>query len=311
MSRVLQTTAPALLLSSFFRSRSFERISYEEYRKTGGNSFVKLQDGWTNYELAGDASSEHTVVLIHGGTIPLCIWEPQMEALRSSGFRILRYDQYGRGFSDRPATVYSRDLFLRQLTGLLDALRINAPVTLVGPSFGGAISINFAANYPDRTRSIVLVSPALNLIGSESSLAGSIQLLRTPFIGTLLYKLFLRNKIIARGRVLAPGGKGKPCDTTFVGQFRCRGTEHALLSFFRNDAMGNYRELTQKAGKLIPHILLVRGATDTEITAKMIEEVKADLPQCIFVEIENSGHGAATDAPGVFNKLLIDYIKSH
>ncbi|MBN1578914.1 MAG: alpha/beta hydrolase [Chitinispirillaceae bacterium] len=304
-------TASAPSPSRSTGSPSFESIPYEEYRKTGGNSFVEVQDGLTNYELSGDASRAHTAIMIHGGTIPLCIWEPQMAALLGAGFRVLRYDQYGRGFSDRPKTVYSQDLFLRQLKGLLDALQIFTPVTLVGPSFGGAIAVNFAAHHPERVRSIILVSPALNLINSESPLSGTIKLLRTPVIGELLYRLFIRSKIIARGRALVPGGKGSPCDTTFLNQFTCRGTQHGLFSMFRSDAYGDYRELTRKTGKLIPHILLIRGKQDTEITRKMIDEIRDDLPTAEFVEIENSGHGACSDAAEEFNRMAIEFIGKH
>ena len=248
----------------------FEKTSYDTFRTTGGDSFVRLSDGWTNYELSGDSSSEHTVVLIHGGTIPLCIWEAQLDTLRQAGFRVLRYDQYGRGFSDRPDKVYSRDLFLRQLKELLDSLNIRTPVHLIGPSFGGAISVSFAAQYPERVRSIILVSPALNLLKSDSPLAGYIKVLRTPVLGKTLYKLLVRKKLIARGRGLVPGGLNSPCDSVFQRQFTCSGTEHSLFSMFKSDAYGDYRDLTRKAGASIEHILLVRGKADADVTESMI-----------------------------------------
>jgi pimeloyl-ACP methyl ester carboxylesterase len=308
---ILLVIALLILVLCSFLFWSYERISYDEYCRTGGKSFIKLPDGPTNYELAGDPAAGHTVVLVHGGTIPLCIWESQWQALINAGFRVLRYDQYGRGFSNRPKTAHSRDLFLRQLKGLLDTLGIVEPVTLVGPSFGGAISVNFAGHYPERVRSMVLVSPVLNLLNSESPIVGPIKIARLPIIGELFYKAILQSKLIARGRTLIPGGKNSPCDTSFLEQWRCKGTQRSLFSMFRSDAYGDYREITRKAGTHVPHILLIRGDNDHEVTEKMIDEVRADLPEAEFVPLENSGHNPCIDATSIFNRLLIDFIMNH
>jgi pimeloyl-ACP methyl ester carboxylesterase len=47
-------------------------------------------------------------------------------ALANAGYRVLRYDQYGRGLSDRPNIEYTADVYDRQLGELLDALHIGA-----------------------------------------------------------------------------------------------------------------------------------------------------------------------------------------
>ena len=85
---------------------------------------------------------------MHGATIPMWIWDPQVESLTKAGFSVLRYDLYGRGYSDRPHTEYNRDLYRSQLLELLDQLGIKEPVDLVGMSLGGAIATDFTANYP-------------------------------------------------------------------------------------------------------------------------------------------------------------------
>ena len=64
-------------------------------------SFVLLSDGYTHYELGGDENGE-PVVLVHGFSVPYFIWDPTFDFLTKSGFRVLRYDLFGRGYSDRP-----------------------------------------------------------------------------------------------------------------------------------------------------------------------------------------------------------------
>ena len=285
-----------------------ESINYDTYMKSGGDSYVKLSDGYTNYELSGPQEAKHTLVLIHGGTIPLCIWEPQMEIFRKAGFRILRYDQYGKGFSSRPDTKYSRDLYCRQLKELLESLNITSPVDIVGPSFGGAIGVTFASKYPEKVRSLLLISPALNLLNSDSPLSMPIKLMRIKFFGKLIYKLIIKKKLVSRACTLIAGGEDSPCRRRFINQFKCIGTDKGLLSMFAGDAYESYRESTRIAGMHINNILLLRGKNDQEITSSMINQIREDLPQCQFVEIENSGHSPGSESPDILNKLIIDFV---
>ena len=71
------------------------------------------------------------VVLIHGGTIPSFVWDKQVKPLTQAGFQVLRYDQFGRGYSDRPSVDYDRAFYQKQLGDLLAALDIEGD-TLTG-----------------------------------------------------------------------------------------------------------------------------------------------------------------------------------
>ncbi|MEP6895446.1 MAG: alpha/beta hydrolase, partial [Chloroflexota bacterium] len=78
----------------------------DDARKSASGSFAKLPNGFTHYELGGNESGE-MVVLIHGFSVPYFIYDPTFNFLTKSGFRVLRYDHFGRGFSDRPRTHYN------------------------------------------------------------------------------------------------------------------------------------------------------------------------------------------------------------
>jgi len=73
-----------------------------------------LADGVTYYEIAGQPGGQ-PVILIHGFSVPNFIWDPTFAALAAAGFRVLRYDLFGRGYSDRPKARYDKALFVRQL----------------------------------------------------------------------------------------------------------------------------------------------------------------------------------------------------
>ena len=92
-------------------------------RKTATGSFVKLSEGYTHYELSGPDTGK-VVVLVHGFSVPYYIWDSTTAYLANAGFRVLRYDEFGRGFSDRPDKKYEAAFLRKQLTELLDSLKI-------------------------------------------------------------------------------------------------------------------------------------------------------------------------------------------
>jgi pimeloyl-ACP methyl ester carboxylesterase len=102
------------------------------------------------------------VILAHGGTVPIWTWDKQVHALNDAGFRVLSYDKYGRGYSDRPDVTYDQELYKRQLLELVDKLALTEPFDLIGLSLGGGTAVNFTARYPDRVRKLVMISPFIN-----------------------------------------------------------------------------------------------------------------------------------------------------
>jgi len=125
-------------------------------------AFALLSDGYTHYELGGPASGDgRAVVLAAGFSVPYYIWDPTFNALTSAGFRVLRYDYYGRGYSDRPSIPFNDDMYVRQLDELLKSLGITGPVDLTGISFGGSFITSFADKYPNRVRSLIYFDPSI------------------------------------------------------------------------------------------------------------------------------------------------------
>src|SRR5215510_10845003 len=122
--------------------------------------FAQLTDGYTHYELGGPETGP-VVVLAAGFSVPYYIWDPTFAALTSAGFRVLRYDYYGRGYSDRPAIPFNDEMYVRQLHELLSAVQISGPVDLAGISFGGSMITSFADKNADRVRSLIYFDPSI------------------------------------------------------------------------------------------------------------------------------------------------------
>jgi pimeloyl-ACP methyl ester carboxylesterase len=94
------------------------------------------------------------VILVHGWTLDLEMWEPQVAALKD-GFRLVRFDRRGYGLSSgRPdGTRDGADL-----AALLRHLRLNR-VSLVGMSQGARAVLAFASAAPLQVSAIILDGP--------------------------------------------------------------------------------------------------------------------------------------------------------
>jgi pimeloyl-ACP methyl ester carboxylesterase len=279
---------------------------------------VQLEHGNTNYQLTGPGDGV-PVVLIHGLTIPMFCWDGQVEVLSGSGFRVLRYDQYGRGGSDAPDVRYDRSLYREQLRQLLEALGIDGPVGLVGHSFGGAVAAEFTAAYPERVGRIVFFSPYLASPGHRLAMF----LLRIPMIGEYL----MRNRILPmarrRGEKLLSGfrqdgnldevgvaGDIEEYARRFFDQLDDPGFYRRFLSMFRSDAVAPYHDRFRSVAESGIPTMLLWGDRDEDVPKKRIEEVRGILPQADFRVFHGVGHSPYLERRDECNRMLIEFLTS-
>ena len=105
------------------------------------------------------------------------------KGLAALGYRVLTYDLYGRGYSDRPPGLQDRAFFLSQLEELLEDQEVEDDFTLLGYSMGGAIATAFASAHPGRVRGLILLASA-GFGGSPGRLTRLIR--QVPLLGNWL-----------------------------------------------------------------------------------------------------------------------------
>lgn len=113
-----------------------------------------------HYQQHGQGSD---IILVHGVTSNLSYWLLTVLPKLMERHHVTIYDLRGHGFSDMPRTGYTSRDMAEDLQGLMDGLDIER-AHIVGHSFGGAIALHFAAQYPERVHSLVIgdsVIPAL------------------------------------------------------------------------------------------------------------------------------------------------------
>lgn len=200
-------------------------------RREAAGDFVELTDGVTYYEWHGP-SRGNVVVCIHGLTTPSYIWRPLVQRLTGLGLRVLTYDLYGRGLSDRPQGRQDRAFFVRQLDELLTALEVNRSVTLLGYSMGGAIATAFALDHPERVDRLMLIAP----VGLGHRMSRFLTFCaEAPVVGEWAIRL-LGGVMHRRGvaHTLPPDPALPDFTTRVAGEMGYRGTLPAVLSSLRN-----------------------------------------------------------------------------
>src|SRR5579871_6828437 len=147
----------ALPLMRYLQSDQETLVMNDTARQNAPGSFVKLPDGVTHYQLGGPATGV-PLLLVPGFSTPYNVWDPTFEGLTGAGLHVLRYELFGRGYSDRPDARYDADFYDRQIADLLNALGI-AQVDIAGISMGGPLALTFANRHPEKVRRVVLIDP--------------------------------------------------------------------------------------------------------------------------------------------------------
>lgn len=281
----------------------------DETRRSADGSFIQLPDGVTHYELAGEENGK-PVILIHGFSVPYFIYDPTFEFLTHSGFLVLRYDLFGRGFSDRPRRRYNLDLFLKQLTDLLEALRFTWPVNLIGLSTGGPIASVFTARNPKQVDKLVLIDP----VGAKALTLSPIvhALKKMPLVAEAVLSLVGNDMLIqSASKDFFDPALVEHFKSKYEVQMQFKGFRRAILSTLRNNMLGSFIDIYRRLGKMNKEVLLFWGRNDTTVPFEHSTELCAAMPNIRFHAIENCGHIPHYEKPDEVNPILLEFLRNH
>jgi pimeloyl-ACP methyl ester carboxylesterase len=268
-------------------------------------AFVRLSDGFICYQWHGPVDGD-IVVLVHGFSTPKFVWDNNINALATAGYRVLRFDHFGRGFSDRPQVVYNTDHYTRELLELLDALSISQPVTLVGYSMGGGNVVGFAAEHPDRVSQLILIAPA----GFMPKFSGLASLVLIPGFGDWLMAVAGKGIMLKEIQQAAEAGRGTPnMVARFEEQFQYAGYLPALLSTMRHYPLHDLSAAYRRVGALGIPTYAVWGTDDQTVPYAGAEKVITAIPQTRLYTIEGGGHSITYAEASKVNRLLLDILE--
>ena len=278
-----------------------------ETRKGLPGDFVELSVGVTHYELRGD-TNVRTVVLIHGNAGPYVTWENTIGDLCDAGFRVLRYDLIGHGFSDRPRLgTYDAHLYNTQLAELIDHLDMAYPILVVGTSQGGSIGACFAAEDPGKVERLALLSPFFDDFEGSGGVIAT--LAKTPFVGEAVLQLVPDAKISDLSERLASADKRAILEPQVAEQMRFRGKRRAMLANARGDALTDATSCYEGVKAQGIPTLLTWGTGDKLLAGDSMSRLRELLPDIEYHEIEGAAHLAHYEFPDRINPILIRFLE--
>lgn len=274
-------------------------------------NFIQLSNGYTNYELAGSENGQ-PAVFVHGFFIPSFIWDSNFYVFADSGFRVLRYDNFGRGYSDRPDTDYSTSLYTEQLHELITKLNLNTPVNLIGSSQGGLIVMAFTEKYPELVHKIVLVNPAG--FGYKDS-----EIQFGKFVYSFISAIGIPKIIINEGTLTAfydtikhersiNGSMQNANIEKVLEQLKYKGLRNSVYSFVENFE-GHVKEIYENVALMNKDILLVWGEKDPGIPISTAFKIIESIPGITYYFLPDDGHTPHVSNPDEFNRIVIDFLK--
>lgn len=248
-----------------------------------------------------DEGSGPAVLLIHGWTLDLDMWEPQVAGLGAS-FRLIRFDRRGFGLSSGRASLTAD---VQDALSLCEELQVDR-LACVGMSQGARVALHLCRSVPDRISCVVLDGPPRML--AEESAAEDADVPLAEY-----------RSLIARGEI----------DT-----FRRRWASHPLMQLEthslqprqlleRMTARYSGKDLLQQlsapedhwdravAASLRTPALILTGEHDLPPRRRAADALSAALPLAQRASIAAARHIPTLDNPPMYNAVLRAFLERH
>lgn len=280
-----------LALAGVYLGVRLGRPGVETQRRDMPGRLLSLSQGQIHAQWHGPEGGP-VLVCVHGLSTPSFVWGPILPHLTARGFRVLTYDLYGRGFSDRASGRQDTGFFLRQLEDLLEAEGVTGRFTLVGYSMGGAISTAYAARHPDRVARLTLLAPA----GLGHELGGFSRFVtRTPLIGDWVMEVL--------GVPILRSSYGKDALQDAIAmralkELSVAGTLRAVLSSMRGILSVDQSELHRGIARTGPPVTAIWGAKDAVIPLDCRDRLGAINPEASQITLPDADHALTYTHPG-------------
>jgi pimeloyl-ACP methyl ester carboxylesterase len=271
-------------------------------RRQAPGQFVTLSHGIVHVRIDGPEQGR-PLILVHGFSVPNYVFDKTSADLAAQGFRVIRFDLYGRGWSARPDVDYDRELFANQVLELMDTLQI-ARADLLGLSMGGAIAGRFAAGHPERVRSVVLVAPLTR--------PHDISVMAWPGVGEWLTRAWFLPSLAANQLEDFPHPERVPgWAERFRPQMQYDGFGRAILSTIRHLSNTSSVPDFEKVGKSGLPVLLVWGEADKTVPYAEHLDVQRAIPQAQFVSLPGLGHMTVVEDPEATDPRIVGFLQQH
>ena len=242
------------------------------------------------------APTDPAILLVHGMGASMLWWEDGFcHRLAAAGRFVIRYDHRdtGRSVTYEPGRPgYTVADMVADGAGVLDGYDV--PVAaVVGVSAGGALAQLLALDFPDRVRSLVLVSTSPATPG-DRGLPASTEAFRS-FVATAEVDWWDPESVIEYlvdySRVLA--GDQRPFDEAWCRALVRRDVERArsVAALQNHEVVPDGERSFDALSSITVPTLVMHGTADPMFPPRHAEALAAEIPDARLLLLNGAGHG--------------------
>ena len=249
------------------------------------------------------------VVLLHGLAATKLSYLPLLPAL-AERHRVIVPDLPGHGESTKRRGSYTPASFSRTVLALMDRLEVDR-ATLIGNSMGGRVSLEIAADAPERVEGLVLLDPAAagipfplyaRLLGLLPTGVGAVPVpWRKRLVVAGIRQLFAHPDRLPRNAYLAGADE-------FMRIYRSGRARVALLAAMRGLIADRPEAFWERAAATEARTLILWGQKDRLVPVRLGRQLARRMPDAELVVLPDVGHVPQFEVPEETRQLVMEFL---
>lgn len=271
--------------------------------------FISVDGARLHYQEFGEASNS-ALILLHGYTASLFVWNKVAPLLAEAGFRVIALDLVGFGYSEKPRWFdYSIQSQARMVSRFLNNLGIGR-ATLVGSSYGGAVAMTLCLDYPEYVEKLVLLDAVCN---DEVLDHPILRLAAIPGIGEVITPFLVDSRALMRfrmrGTLAAPNHDLITSERVshVLRPLTAADGHHSVLATSRN---WRANRIEQDAHMINQPTLIIWGEQDKVIDIKNGYKLHDSILNARFVILKKCGHVPAEEKSELVGELVTEFCRN-
>ncbi len=275
---------------------------------------ITVQGITTHYLTAGENGD--CLLLLHGGGADSATlsWGDVILPLAEAGYRVFAPDLPGYGLSDRPNIACNTDALLGFVNAFIDAVGIDHPLSLMGLSMGGGISLSLTLANPKMVRRLILVDS----YGLQRKVAMhflSWLVVKLPFMMESSWVMMRNNRSMARyamrGVFHDVNLISDPLMDELMAEAKRPHAGRAFTRYQRNEVFINGLRTVyiDQLHEIKAQTLILHGEKDIAVPLACAKEAHERIPGATLALIPDAGHWPQRENPTTFLNAVIGFLK--
>lgn len=264
--------------------------------------YAKVGDIDIYYEIHGPPDGP-PLVLIGGWASYRWIWFRQVPTFKEK-YKCIVFDNRGAGKTSKPDIQYTMEMFAADTVGLMDALGIQS-AHILGISMGGLIAQQVAISYPEKVRSLILVSTHFggpNSIPMDDRNMALLIALPTETISKeqareMRYRATFSEQFLRENRDVIE----------HIDEWAEKLPTPLFAQVHQSLAVGAFNA-EEKVKNITASTLIIHGDSDRAVPTKNGELLAKIIPISRLSLIKGGSHFSIIEKYQEFNKIVMDFI---